>query len=73
MIQLDDYGWHNEMNSWKCGLEVFLETCAYPADSKANQGDVHPKDGDAGVRKEACNSGMLHNRAMGPVWADSVD
>ena len=45
-IQLDDYGWHNEMNSWKCGARVSIEACAYPGDSKDNQGMVHPKTGD---------------------------
>ena len=34
-IQLDDYGWQNEMNSWKCGSMVWMEACQYPEDDKS--------------------------------------
>lgn len=72
-IQLDDYGWHNEMNSWKCGSKVTIEACAYPDDDKANQGEVNPKTGNKDVRKANCNSGLLFNRAMGSTWSDRID
>ena len=72
-IQLDDYGWHNEMNSWKCGSKVTIEACAYPEDDKDKQHLVHPKTGDSEQRKAQCNSGILFNRAMGADWSDRID
>ena len=72
-IQLDDYGWHNEMNSWKCGSKVTIEACAYPDDDKTKQGLVHPKTGDSASRIDNCNSGILFNRAMGADWSDRID
>ena len=60
-IQLDDYGWHNEMNSWKCGSMVWLEACQYPNDEKALMGQVAPVNGNtqSEVRKLHCDSGIL--------------
>lgn len=65
-IQLDDYGWHNEMNSWKCGSMVWFEACQYPEDAKARMGEVAPVDGntESDIRKSHCDSGILQNRAM---------
>lgn len=65
-IQLDDYGWHNEMNSWKCGSMVWFEACQYPEDAKGRMDEVAPVDGnvESDVRKHHCDSGILQNRAM---------
>lgn len=65
-IQLDDYGWHNEINSWKCGSMVWFEACQYPEDAKARMDEVAPVDGnnESDVRKSHCDSGILQNRAM---------
>lgn len=65
-IQLDDYGWHNEMNSWKCGSMVWFEACQYPEDAKSRMDEVAPVDGntESDVRKHHCDSGILQNRAM---------
>jgi len=65
-IQLDDYGWHNEMNSWKCGSMVWFEACQYPEDAKARMNEVELQGGNAesDVRKTHCDSGILQNRAM---------
>jgi len=65
-IQLDDYGWHNEMNSWKCGSMVWFEACQYPEDDKSRMEDVEDTNGadESDVRKVHCDSGILQNRAM---------
>jgi len=65
-IQLDDYGWQNEINSWKCGSMVWFEACQYPEDAKGRMGEVAPVDGntESDVRKVHCDSGILQNRAM---------
>lgn len=31
--QADTYGWHNEINSYWCGVEVGIRLCAHPGDS----------------------------------------
>ena len=71
-IALDDYGWHNEMNSWKCGASVGMNLCAYPEDLMANKGMVHHATGNEATRQEYCNSGHHFNGAMGD-WSDKVD
>ena len=44
-IQLDDHGWHNEMNSWRCGSMVWMEACQYPDDDKTRQAEVAQRNG----------------------------
>ena len=60
-IQLDDHGWHNEMNSWRCGSMVWMEACQYPNDDKSRMGEVAQVSGntESEVRKLHCDSGIL--------------
>ena len=36
VYQLDDMGWANDINSFKCGKHAYLELCKYPGDLKSN-------------------------------------
>ena len=37
--QLDTYGWHNEINSWRCGDNVTIKICAHKDDTSKYKGN----------------------------------
>ena len=54
--QADQFGWHNEINSYQCGKDVFIRLCEHVADGstfsgfECNPGKANVHEGKAALR-----------------------
>lgn len=61
--QLDDMGWANDINSYKCGKHVMIEMCQYPEDKKSRMSEVAPTV-DWTMKVDFCQEAYGENRSL---------